>query len=46
MPSPRGAKNVRKRYVGRITAILVGLGAAGIAIGWMGEDMTRRQAAS
>ena len=35
---------MRKRYMGRVTAMLVGLGAAGIAIGWMGEEMSRRQA--
>jgi hypothetical protein len=34
---------VRKRYMGRVTALLVGLGAAGIAIGWMGEEMAHRQ---
>jgi hypothetical protein len=35
---------VRKRGIRRVTAILVGLGAAGIAIGWMGEEMAARQA--
>jgi hypothetical protein len=36
---------VRKRDSRRVTAILVGLSAAGIAIGWMGEEMAGRQAA-
>jgi small-conductance mechanosensitive channel len=34
---------VRKRDIRRVTALLVGLGAAGIAIGWLGEEMARRQ---
>lgn len=45
MTSPKGARSVRKRYMGRVTALLVGLGAAGIAIGWMGEEMAQRQSA-
>jgi hypothetical protein len=36
---------VRKRDIRRVTAILVGLGAAGIAIGWMGEELSSRQQA-
>jgi small-conductance mechanosensitive channel len=34
---------VRKRDIRRVTALVVGLGAAGIAIGWMGEEITRRR---
>jgi hypothetical protein len=30
---------VRKRELRRVTALLFGLGAAGLAIGWMGEEM-------
>jgi hypothetical protein len=29
-----------KRGFGRYTALLVGLGAAGLAIGWIGPDIT------
>lgn len=36
---------MRKRDIRRVTAILVGLGAAGIAIGWVGEEMAARLAA-
>lgn len=36
---------MRKRDIRRVTALLVGLGAAGVAIGWMGEEFVRRQAA-
>jgi hypothetical protein len=36
---------VRKRELRRVTALLVGLGAAGVAIGWMGEERAWRQAA-
>jgi hypothetical protein len=36
---------VRKRELRRVTALLVGLGAAGVAIGWMGEEMAGRQEA-
>jgi hypothetical protein len=29
-----------KRTFGRYTALFVGLGAAGLAIGWLGPDIT------
>jgi hypothetical protein len=35
---------MRKRGVRRVTALVVGLGAAGVAIGWMSEEMALRQA--
>jgi cysteine synthase len=38
------AEAMRKRGLGRVTALVVGLGAAGVAIGWMSEEMALRQA--